>query len=86
MIQKISVPVSVDLFFDHHLRRVLPRQLVWEGQPYLITKIGLHHTYREGRTLYHVFSVATKEMFFRLVLDSDTLFWRLEEVADGLPE
>lgn len=83
MIQKISAPISVDLSFDHKERRVIPRRLVWEGQEHQIAKIGLHHTYRLGRVLYHVFSVATKTLFFRLVLDTETLFWRLEEISDG---
>jgi hypothetical protein len=46
----------------------------------------LHHTFRSGRTLFHVFSVASKSLFFRLVLNTDTLFWRLEEISDGLPD
>lgn len=85
MIQKINAPVSVDLYFDHHLRKVIPRFVLWEGREYQITKIGLHHTYREGRVLYHVFSVESLSLFFRLVLNTDTLHWRVEEIADGEP-
>lgn len=86
MIQKISVPVSVELAFDHKLRKVFPKCLLWDGKLYSITKVGLHHTYREGRVLFHVFSVATQNLFFRLVLDTETLHWRLEEISDGLPD
>jgi hypothetical protein len=86
VIEKISVPVSVGLAFDHVRRRVFPEWLVWDGKPYPVNKVGLHHTYREGRTLYHVFSVASKTLFFRLVLNSETLHWRLEEISDGLPD
>jgi len=84
MMQKISAPVSVDLVFDHRLRKVVPKEIIWDGRTYTILKIGLHHTYRSGRTLFHVFSVASENLFFRLVLDTDNLFWRLEEIADGL--
>ena len=86
MIQKISAPVSVDLVFDHRLRRVYPEKLIWDGQNYPINKVGLHHTFHQGRTLYHVFSVVSQTLFFRLVLDTDTLHWRLEEISDGLPD
>ena len=48
-------------------------------------KVGLHHTYRKGKTLYHVFSVDTKVIFLKLVLNTDTLHWRVEEIADDLP-
>jgi hypothetical protein len=45
----------------------------------------MHHTIREGRTLFHIFSVSSQDLFFRLKLDTDNLFWTLEEIADGLP-
>ena len=86
MIQKLSVPISVDLSFDSKKRTVFLREVIWDGKTYPIVKIGLHHTYKEGRTLFHVFSVASQTLFFRLVLDTDNLFWTLEEISDGLPD
>jgi hypothetical protein len=86
MIQKISTPVTVSLFFDSKSKRVTPKALIWNGRTYPIVKIGLHHTYRQGRTLYHVFSVAGETLFFRLVLNSENLHWKLEEISDGLPD
>jgi len=86
MIQKIDCPVSVSLAFDHVKRRVYPKWIVWEGKLYAVDKVGFHHTYREGRTLYHVFSVATKTLFFRISLNTETLHWRLQEISDGLPD
>lgn len=79
---KVDAPVSVILSFDHKKRKVFPQEISWQGKAYPVTKIGLHHTYRRGRTLYHVFSVAAEGLFCRLVLDTETLFWRLEEVVD----
>lgn len=86
MIQKVGVPVSVTLTFNCRTRQVLPGEVVWESKTYLITKIGLHHTFRQGQTLYHVFSVTSGNLFFRLVLNTKTLFWTLEEIADGLAD
>ena len=85
MLEKISIPVSVTLVFDHTQRKAVPKQLIWNKRLYPIVKVGLHHSYREGRTLFHVFSVASKTLFFRLVLNTDNLHWRLEEISDGLP-
>jgi len=84
MIQKISAPVSVQLVYNHRHRTVIPHQIFWDGQTIRISKVGLHHTVREGRTLFHIFSVASDDLFFRLKLDTSTLFWTLEEIADGL--
>lgn len=86
MIERISVPVSVNLMYDHKLRRVYPKSIYWEGKLYQIVKIGLHHTYRRGTNLFHVFSVASENLFFRLVLNTENLFWTLEEISDGETE
>ena len=86
MIEKLSLPVSVGITFDHTKRKVIPKWVLWEGKLYPVEKMGLHHTFRQGRTLYHVFSVASKTLFFRLVLNTDTLAWRLEEISDGAPD
>jgi len=85
MIQKISAPVSVQLIYNHRLRTVSPRQIFWDGKIIRIARVGMHHTIREGRTLFHIFSVTSQELFFRLKLNTETLFWTLEEIADGLP-
>jgi hypothetical protein len=62
-----------------------PLKIVWNGRDYRVNKVGLHHTYRDGRVLFHVFSLTADGVFFKLVLNSESLNWRLVEVADGLP-
>jgi len=83
MIQKISVPISVALVFNHKTRETKPVNVLWEGRSYRVTRIGLHHTVRQGRTLLHVFSVESELLFFRLVLNTESLSWTVEEIADG---
>ena len=79
----IDSPVSVISSYNHHLRSVSPRKVLWGGREYLITKTGLHHTFRQGRTLFHIFSVISGSTFFRLKLNTDNLSWNLEEISDG---
>lgn len=83
MIQKLNLPVSVITVYNHKTRIVEPKKVLFEGREHKIVKIGYHHTFRDGRTLFHVFSAASESLFFRLVLSTDTLHWTLEEVADG---
>jgi hypothetical protein len=83
MLQKLNVPVSVILSYNHKTKKTIPRKLLWENKEYQITRVGLHHHYRQGRTLYHVFSVESPTLFFRLVLNTDDLHWKLEEISDG---
>lgn len=85
MYLKVDVPIAVVFYSDPKKAENKPVILKWDGREYRITKIGLHHTFREGRTLFHIFSVVSGETFFRLNFNTDTLSWRLEEVSDGLP-
>ena len=79
----LDAPVAVAFIYEPKKPEVKPVRLRWDGRVYDIVKVGLHHSFREGRTLFHVFSVASTTAFFRLVLNTDTLFWRLTEVSDG---
>lgn len=85
MIQKMSAPISVALVYNHKTREVKPVKVLWENRSYLIKRIGLHHTVRHGRTLFHIFSVESETLFFKLVLNTDSLMWMIEEIADGEP-
>ncbi len=85
MTQKLSEPVSVELISSHRTSRVSPRSVFWRGRLYRIDKIGLHHSFRQGRILFHIFSVVSESFCFRLSLNSETLFWEITEISDGLP-
>ena len=61
----------------------VPKYIIWKGRNHTIIKIGLHHHYREGSTLYHIFSVATGTLFLRLKLNTDNLKWTLEEIQEN---
>jgi hypothetical protein len=83
MIQKLKVPVTVETVYDHRKRSVGPVRVFFDGREHKVLRTGYHHTFRAGRTLFHVFSVASESTFFRLVLNTDNLFWELEEISDG---
>ncbi|MFH1971762.1 MAG: hypothetical protein ABIJ05_05285 [Patescibacteria group bacterium] len=82
MIQNIDSEVSVKLIYNSEEKKVYPEEIIWNERTYPIIKLGLHHTFKKGRTLYHVFSVVSKTLFFKLILNTDTLYWRLEQIAD----
>jgi len=85
MLQDIKAPITTYLLYDHRKNLALPVKLLWDGREYKITKLGLHYTYRTGNTLNHVFTVSTDSLAFKLVLNTDTLFWNVEQISDGLP-
>lgn len=84
MVRKINQPVAITVFFDSPSQQVTPKTLIWNGSSYSIDKIGLHHTYKQGENLFHIFSVQSGNLVFRLKLDTRSLHWTLQEVADGL--
>ncbi len=86
MIQRISEPVSVVSAYNAETRAVRPISIEWSRRTYPVLQVGLRHTYREGITRHHVFSVVSNALFFRLNLNADNLSWTLEEVSDGLPD
>lgn len=78
--EAIDESVSVNLLFNHLKRSAAPTSLYWRGRRYTITKVGLHHFFREGRVLFHIFSVSDGTTFFRLRFNTDTLTWKLLEI------
>jgi len=84
MSEMIDESVSVNLLSNHIKRSAAPSSLYWRGRRYTVSQMGMHHTIREGRVLYHLFSVTDGNTFFKLRFDSETLGWKLLEVTDGL--
>jgi hypothetical protein len=84
MAEVIDESVSVDLLSNHLKGKAYPWVIHWRSNRYLITKIGLHHTIQEGRTLMHIFSVTDGNTFFKLKFDTVTLGWKLLEIEHGM--
>jgi hypothetical protein len=82
MTLKLDVPVSVAFISNPKTHSIGPFNIHWDNRDYKVTKIGLHHHYYSGRTLFHVFSVVCDNTFFRLSLNTDNLLWRLEEIDE----
>lgn len=82
MSEAIDESVSVNLLSNHIKRSVAPTSVYWHGRRYQITKVGLHHITREGRTLIHIFSVTDGTTGFKLSFDTETLGWKLLEIEN----
>lgn len=84
MTQRINEAVSVNFVYNSQTQELSPRFIKWKEKLYQVSKVGLHHKFKRGNTLFHVFSVASKNVFLRLILNTDTLHWNLEEIGDSL--
>lgn len=74
--------ISVSLIFDSTKSKAIPKSLIWKNRLYPITKVGFHHVYKTGETLFHVFSVTTPNLFFRLILNTENLQWHVTDISD----
>lgn len=83
MTQKINELVSVESFFDSNKLIFLPRLIIWKGRDYKVIKLGLHHDFKKGNTLFHIFSILTPSLFMRLSFNTKSLNWRLMEISNG---
>lgn len=64
--------------------KLKPAYIYWRNRKYKITKIGYHHRLINGTTLFHIFSVLSDHIFFKISFDSAHLLWQLEEIYEEL--
>ncbi len=83
MYERINERISAELVCDTIKGIIMPRRMRWQGRIFTMTSLAYHHKIRIGRTIVHVFHVTDGTMDFRISLNTDTLQWTLEEVADG---
>lgn len=79
MYEHISEPIEVLVAFRSE--RVEPMTFKWGKRYFQIRKINLIHSERRGREKVTFFSVSDDANAYRLSFSSETLKWRLEEMA-----
>ena len=85
MIEHINEQIECICVYRKSSPSVMPVKIKWNGRIYKIVKLGYHHKRRDGRYVYHIFSVTSDYLAFKLKLDTQTLKWWVEEVSDGYP-
>lgn len=83
MIEKINQRIDVVTIYKSLGSTVVPYKIKWNGKVYYIKNIGYHHREKIGNVVYHIFSVSSNSLDFRLKHDPTNLSWILEEVSDG---
>jgi hypothetical protein len=83
MLEQINEQVDCIVIYRKRIG-AQPYKIRWNGKDYIIKKIGYHHRQKQGKVMFHIFSVASDNLDFRLRHDPESLTWTLEEVSDGL--
>lgn len=69
------VAVSVD--YRDQSPIMIPRKMKRNGREIVFKRMGYHHQYQEGRTLFHIFTVTDEETFYELKFDTRKLIWTI---------
>lgn len=75
--QTISEKIDVVLFNN------TPLSVCWKNRDYKVTKVGLRHSYLEGKILIHIFSCLSDDLFLKLKFNTKHLTWNLIEIYQG---
>ncbi len=78
MLSDINEPVEVLAVFKG--ATVFPKEILWNGRTYKITRVDMRHEVMQGSTLIHYFSVSDSANHFKLAFNTKSLQWRLEQV------
>lgn len=79
MLKKTNEQISVLVAFVKN--KVMPLSFEWGGRNYSIDKVNLAYSSRDGRKLWHYFSVSSGNSCFKLALDSEENNWVLQEAV-----
>lgn len=83
MYERINERISVVAIFGDTYQAVRPFKVKWRQREFIITKVGYVHKYKEGKTLFHVFSATDGVNFFELIFNVTELSWLIGRVADN---
>ena len=83
MYENINQQVQVIAIFGLEYKKVRPFKMEWHGREFLIKEVTYTRKYKEGQTIWHVFSGTDGISFFELKYDSYGLKWILGRVSDN---
>ncbi len=77
MFEQINESIEVIVKFqDNQLK---PVKFLWHDKEYLVQKVNLAWSSREGRTKFYYFAVSDGANYFKLRFDSENLSWMILE-------
>lgn len=85
MKEYVSNRISVLFFYDGDEDYARPARLLWQDHEYELAPVKFwHSTHRDGRLLHHyMLSDVDYEYTFQLVLDTETMTWRLARATQA---
>ena len=78
-LEDIGEPVIVGAVFGSP-SKVRPAWFIWNGRRHNVKETNFTWVERKGRTSLHHFAVSDGVDIFELILNAETLTWRLEQM------
>jgi hypothetical protein len=82
MIRRPNDRVDVSARFTHDPPRATIRSVTYRGHKYVIQEVSYAYCVRKGRTLLHIFWASARGITFKLVLNTESLAWTIQEIHD----
>ena len=83
MLEQLHEKIDVLAKYNRIGGTVTIYKLKWQNRPYNISKQAYVYKRRDGRNINHVFHVSNANLHFKILFNTETLTWWLEEVSDG---
>ena len=77
MLEQINQPIDIITVFKEN--KAIPWKFLWQGKEYIIKKINLMYSSREGRGKIYYFAVSDNTNYFKLQFNTEDLKWTLLE-------
>ena len=61
----------------------MPKRMLYKGQEYNFSELGLKHPTAKGKRMIHVFDMSDGSADYRLEFDAEALTWTLMYILDG---
>lgn len=74
--------VRIILDFNPQCQFPTPLFIFWKNEKHKIEKLGMYYKYKKGTVTIHMFEVCSKDLQFKLSLDSSNLKWFIEDIYD----
>ncbi len=82
MIRRPNDPIDVLARFTRNPLCVTIRSVTYRGRKYVIQEVSYAYLVRKGRTLLHIFWATAQGITFKLVLNTESLAWTIQEIHD----
>lgn len=79
---ELNEPVDVIMVCHSEKRRTDLYKIKWRHREYMVKEICMHQIHTMKGIPHHVYTLVAGNLWMKLVCNSQTFFWELQQVSD----